>query len=107
MIINGKCGMINDGRKNVLVVKMLQWNANETTKKKLGRLEFNKILEKLSKFENESTNGTNISTDICEIEIKEENVTGKGNCKFGGIHLQRNVVDREMIKESKQKPNGN
>lgn len=33
MIINGKCGMINDGRKNILVVKMLQWNANETTKK--------------------------------------------------------------------------
>ena len=56
-----------------------QWN----NKKKLGRLEINKI------------------------EIKEENVTGKGNCKFGGIHLQRNVVDREMIKESKQKPNGN
>ena len=76
-----------------------QWN----NKKKLGRLEINKILKKLSKFENES----NISTDICEIEIKEENVTGKGNCKFGGIHLQRNVVDREMIKESKQKPNGN
>ena len=55
----------------------------------------------MSKFENESTNGTNISTDICKIEIKEENVTGKEIASLG-IHLQRNVVDREMIKESKQ-----